>query len=138
MRIVKKLLQGKFMINVFMSRYSVANIFGIPNRRTTLTRHQNHHTETISEAAAATAAALATRRSLNKSNLQPLQLAGSSTPHEENLESVSHSYTSSNSSLNMSQEATTRTDLDKLASITWRTENQSYQTITPRLTPRTT
>src|SRR3954464_11445121 len=30
-------------------------------RRTTLTRHQNHHTGTVEEAAAATAAALATR-----------------------------------------------------------------------------
>lgn len=33
-------------------------------RRTTLTRHQNHHTGTIEESAAATAAALATRASL--------------------------------------------------------------------------
>src|SRR5882762_4527112 len=32
-------------------------------RRTTLTRHQNHHTGTVEEAAAATAAALASRAS---------------------------------------------------------------------------
>jgi hypothetical protein len=41
------------------------------NRRTTLTRHQNHHTGTISEAAAATAAALAARPSLPRPGRPP-------------------------------------------------------------------
>lgn len=40
-------------------------------RRTTLTRHQNHHTGTISEAAAATAAALAARPTLPKPGRPP-------------------------------------------------------------------
>ena len=39
-------------------------------RRTTLTRHQNHHTGTVEEAAAATAAALATRTGSNRSGRQ--------------------------------------------------------------------
>lgn len=39
-------------------------------RRTTLTRHQNHHTGTVEEAAAATAAALATRGSSNRGGRQ--------------------------------------------------------------------
>ena len=40
-------------------------------RRTTLTRHQNHHTGTIGEAAAATAAALAARPSLPRPGRPP-------------------------------------------------------------------
>lgn len=39
-------------------------------RRTTLTRHQNHHTGTVEEAAAATAAALATRTGSNRGGRQ--------------------------------------------------------------------
>jgi hypothetical protein len=39
-------------------------------RRTTLTRHQNHHTGTVEEAAAATAAALATRAGSNRGGRQ--------------------------------------------------------------------
>lgn len=39
-------------------------------RRTTLTRHQNHHTGTVEEAAAATAAALATRSGNSRSGRQ--------------------------------------------------------------------
>lgn len=39
-------------------------------RRTTLTRHQNHHTGTVEEAAAATAAALATRTGSNRGSRQ--------------------------------------------------------------------
>jgi uncharacterized Zn-finger protein len=39
-------------------------------RRTTLTRHQNHHTGTVEEAAAATAAALATRGGSNRDGRQ--------------------------------------------------------------------
>lgn len=39
-------------------------------RRTTLTRHQNHHTGTVEEAAAATAAALATRGGSNRGGRQ--------------------------------------------------------------------
>ncbi|KFY84711.1 hypothetical protein V500_09059 [Pseudogymnoascus sp. VKM F-4518 (FW-2643)] len=40
-------------------------------RRTTLTRHQNHHTGTVEEAAAATAAALASRAGSNRSGRGP-------------------------------------------------------------------
>lgn len=39
-------------------------------RRTTLTRHQNHHTGTVEEAAAATAAVLATRSNSNRGGRQ--------------------------------------------------------------------
>ncbi len=39
-------------------------------RRTTLTRHQNHHTGTVEEAAAATAAVLATRAGSNRNSRQ--------------------------------------------------------------------
>lgn len=54
-------------------------------RRTTLTRHQNHHTGTVEEAAAATAAALATRSnhpSRTRSDGEPYSTTGSpmSTP----------------------------------------------------------
>ncbi|KAL2888405.1 Zinc finger protein with KRAB and SCAN domains 3 [Ceratocystis lukuohia] len=55
-------------------------------RRTTLTRHQNHHVGTIEEAAAATAAALASRPNLMKmgrsSDIDPMSQTGSpvSTP----------------------------------------------------------
>ena len=41
-------------------------------RRTTLTRHQNHHTGTVEEAAAATAAALAVRADPGARVLQPV------------------------------------------------------------------
>ncbi|KAF4632054.1 hypothetical protein G7Y89_g6071 [Cudoniella acicularis] len=68
-------------------------------RRTTLTRHQNHHTGTVEEAAAATAAALATRSSQPgrqrsdgeqysnngspMSTPSPLQRTQSASPHSE-------------------------------------------------------
>ncbi|KAF3926401.1 hypothetical protein AA313_de0204625 [Arthrobotrys entomopaga] len=102
-------------------------------RRTTLTRHQNHHTGTISEAAAATAAALASRRSSSKSSTHSLQL----TSHEDNMESVSQSHTGSNSSLRMSQGSSPGADHDKPATPAWH-ESQSYQTITPLPTPIST
>ncbi|EPS40802.1 hypothetical protein H072_5317 [Dactylellina haptotyla CBS 200.50] len=103
-------------------------------RRTTLTRHQNHHTGTISEAAAATAAALASRRSSSKSSTQSLQLT---TAHEDHMESVSQSHTGSNLSLRMSQGSSPGADHEKPAILAWR-ENQNYQTITPLPTPAST
>ena len=56
-------------------------------RRTTLTRHQNHHTGTVEEAAAATARALATRgpdhrrRSSGGSNVSDLSSLGTPSPN---------------------------------------------------------
>jgi len=112
------------------------------NRRTTLTRHQNHHTGTISEAAAATAAALATRRSSSKSFVPPLQTSNSSPSREEKLESVSQSYTTANSSLKSSvhEGQNFSNDIEKRPSSAWRSDNQIQvlQTATPRPTPITT
>ncbi|EWC44600.1 hypothetical protein DRE_06681 [Drechslerella stenobrocha 248] len=105
-------------------------------RRTTLTRHQNHHTGTISEAAAATAAALASRRSSSKSSAQSLQLTGS-TAHEENMESVSQSRPGPNSSLRLSQGGSPGADLDKQATLAW-CDTQNYQAVTSLPTPAST
>ncbi|KAF3174614.1 hypothetical protein TWF225_006036 [Orbilia oligospora] len=105
-------------------------------RRTTLTRHQNHHTGTISEAAAATAAALASRRSSSKSSVQSLSLTGNS-PREDNMESVSQSRTGSNSSLRLSQGSSPAADLDKQVILAWR-ESPPYQAVTSLPTPVST
>ncbi|KAG9239054.1 hypothetical protein BJ875DRAFT_262186 [Amylocarpus encephaloides] len=63
-------------------------------RRTTLTRHQNHHTGTVEEAAAATAAALATRGGhpgRQRSDGEPYSTTGSpmSTPSPQRNQSTS-------------------------------------------------
>ncbi|KAK6344172.1 hypothetical protein TWF696_007814 [Orbilia brochopaga] len=105
-------------------------------RRTTLTRHQNHHTGTISEAEAATAAALASRRSASKSGAQSLQLTGS-TAHEENLESVSQFRTGPNSSLRLSQGGSPGADIDKQGALA-RRDSQNYQVISSLPTPVST
>ncbi|KAF3916739.1 hypothetical protein ABW20_dc0107081 [Dactylellina cionopaga] len=104
-------------------------------RRTTLTRHQNHHTGTISEAAAATAAALASRRSSSKSSTQSLHLNAASP--EEDMESVSQPHNGSNSSLRIFQGTSPGPDHDKAATLAWH-ENQDYQTMTPLPTPLST
>ncbi|KAF3922678.1 hypothetical protein ABW21_db0203496 [Orbilia brochopaga] len=99
--------------------------------RTTLTRHQNHHTGTIDDAARATAAALASRKTYGKPGAQSLQLTGS-TAYEEPLESVSQSRTGPNSSLRLSEGGNPGTDLDNPGILAWR-ENQNYQAKSKRL-----
>lgn len=56
---------------IICSYYKLGHVTNPLSRRTTLTRHQNHHTGTISEAAAATAAALAARPTLPKPGRPP-------------------------------------------------------------------